>query len=298
MVGRKAPKTGYQAGLGPPRTGRCRTLRVRAQNPLTCSPSNYRPDERSCMKRRHTQWKMRHIHWTSLCLAALATTACASRQPVDTTPGPSGDRLARLEALYQARVDSVRSNVSEADVRFMTGMIPHHAQALVMSGLAPTHGASAEIRILTARIINAQTDEIALMQRWLRERDRHAPEVVVDGLTLTIDGASPMRMHGMLTDEQMRQLDEARGAEWDRLFLRYMIQHHEGAVTMVTELFSTDGAANDDVAFKVASDIQVDQITEIRRMKIMLEEMAGGPIGPRQLTRPPSSSGNTQREIK
>jgi len=224
---------------------------------------------------------MRNTYRTSLCLAALAAAACASNPgAVGTSPGPTGEQLERLEARYQARLDSVRSNVSNADVRFMTGMIPHHAQALVMSGLASSHGASGPMRTLTARIINAQTDEIGLMQRWLRERGRHVPEVAIDGLTLTIDGAPAMRMQGMLTDEQLHELDAARGAEWDRLFLRYMIQHHEGAVTMVAELFSTDGAANDDVAFKLASDIQVDQITEIRRMKIMLENMAGSPDRP------------------
>ena len=179
----------------------------------------------------------------------------------------------RLEELYRARADSARMNVSDADVRFMTGMISHHAQALVMSRMAPSHGASPEMRILTSRIINAQTDEIALMQSWLRDRGRHVPEVEIEGLTLLVDGERPMLMHGMLTDAQLAELDAAHGAEWDRLFLEYMILHHEGAVHMVMDLFATDGAANDDLAFKLASDIQVDQITEIRRMKLMLEAM-------------------------
>ncbi len=172
----------------------------------------------------------------------------------------------------------------------MTGMISHHAQALVMSGLAPTHGASPVMRILTSRIINAQTDEIAFMQAWLRDRQRHVPEVEVDGLTLTIDGGPAPRMHGMLSDAQMQELAAARGVEWDRVFLTYMIQHHEGAVTMVSDLFATDGAANDDIAFKMASDIQVDQRTEIRRMKGMLEEIAGRLEGPSPQDRHPSPS--------
>ena len=83
----------------------------------------------------------------------------------------------------------------------------------------------------------------------------------------------PMQMPGMLTSEQLEDLEKARGPEYDRLFLTYMIQHHEGAVTMVHELFATDGAAQDDVAFKLASDIQVDQITEIARMRRMLEAL-------------------------
>ncbi len=219
---------------------------------------------------------MRRTHWIPLCLAALTTTACASGQSgVRRAPGPEGADLERLEALFEARADSVRRNVSEADVEFMTGMIAHHAQALVMAALAPSHGASAEMRILTSRIINAQTDEIRFMQGWLRDRRQHVPEVEIQGLALTIDGGPAPRMHGMLSDAQMGELAEARGEEWDRVFLTYMIQHHEGAVMMVSDLFATDGAANDDIAFKVASDIQVDQRTEIRRMKGMLEEIAG-----------------------
>jgi uncharacterized protein (DUF305 family) len=175
---------------------------------------------------------------------------------------------AQLEALYRARQDSVLMRVSEADVRFMTGMISHHAQALVMSGFASGNGAGGQIRILTARIINAQTDEIGYMRQWLRERGRPTPEV--DG---TGRMAQPMRMPGMLSSEQLENLENARGVEFDRLFLTYMIQHHEGAVTMVHELFAIDGAALDDLAFKLASDIQVDQITEVARMQSMLDAL-------------------------
>ncbi|MDH3733347.1 MAG: DUF305 domain-containing protein [Gemmatimonadota bacterium] len=217
--------------------------------------------------------KTRHTCITTV-VFALATAACAGSTPEPQTgPRASAEELAELERLYEARADSARMNVNEADVRFMTGMISHHAQALVMAAMAETHGASAPMLILTGRVTNAQTDEINLMQGWLRDRGRPVPEVEIDGTELLIDGGPPMRMHGMLTDQQMRELDEARGTEWDRLFLTYMIQHHEGAVAMVADLFGTDGAANDDIAFKLASDIQVDQITEIRRMKLMLEEL-------------------------
>ena len=106
--------------------------------------------------------KKRRTRWILPCTFALALTACASGQrSTGTSPGPEGRELERLEALFQARADSVTSNVSEADVEFMTGMISHHAQALVMSGLAPTHGASPQMRILTSRIINAHTDGCA-----------------------------------------------------------------------------------------------------------------------------------------
>lgn len=208
-------------------------------------------------------------------LALLAATACGGA--VRPGPAPAPQRTAEaaaLEALYQARQDSALQRYSEADVRFVTGMIGHHAQALIMSGLAPTHGASPSIRTLAARIINAQQDEIATMQQWLRDRGQVVPEIHISGLDLMVHGADhATHMPGMLTPEQMRELDAARGAGFDRLFLTYMIQHHQGAVSMVHDLFGTDGAGQGDLIFKLASDIQVDQITEIARMERMLEAM-------------------------
>ena len=154
----------------------------------------------------------------------------------------------------------------------MTGMIAHHAQALVMSELAPANGASPQVQTLAARIINAQQDEIALMQQWLRERGQPVPEVHITGITLMVHGVGDHVMHmpGMLTQEQLQELEAARGLDFDRLFLTYMIQHHAGAVHMVDELFSTDGAALDEAAFKLASGIHVDQVTEIARMESCL----------------------------
>jgi len=203
-------------------------------------------------------------------IGAVLLQACASGGTTEAqTPRSTAEMSpAELEALYRARQDSVLLRVSEADVRFMTGMIGHHAQALVMAGFAPASGAGRPVRTLAARIINAQQDEIALMRRWLRDRGRPEPEV---GETGHMDHAP--HMPGMLSPEQLQDLEGARGPEFDRLFLTYMIQHHEGAVVMVRELFSTDGAAQDEVAFKLASDIQVDQITEIARMRSMLEAM-------------------------
>jgi uncharacterized protein (DUF305 family) len=209
--------------------------------------------------------------------AALILAACAGGPgaSVETAPSPDVGSTAELEALYQARTDSARMRFTEADVRFMTGMIGHHGQALVMARMAPTHGASPSIRTLAARIINAQQDEIATMQGWLRDRGQPVPEVEIAGTTMKVHGAEhAMHMPGMLTAEQMQELDAARGTEFDRLFLTYMIQHHQGAVTMVHELFGTDGAAQDEATFKLASDIQVDQATEIARMKLMLESLS------------------------
>lgn len=196
----------------------------------------------------------------------------ATAQPADTPPATDEQSLAELEALYRARADSALLNVHEADVSFMAGMIGHHAQALVMSGLAPDNGAGPQVQTLAARIINAQKDEIAVMQTWLRDRGRPVPEVGSDGHMADHSGHD-MHMPGMLSPEQLEELRAARGQEFDRLFLTYMIQHHNGAVTMVHELFATDGAAQDDLTFKLASDIQVDQITEVARMQSMLDAM-------------------------
>jgi uncharacterized protein (DUF305 family) len=184
---------------------------------------------------------------------------------------------AELEAIYHARVDSARTRFIAADAEFMTGMIAHHAQALVMAAMAPSHGANAQVRVLAARIDNAQRDEISWMQQWLRDRGRPVPEVHIEGTQLMIHGAGAHHDHsampGMLTPVQLDQLDAARGAEFDRLFLEFMVRHHQGAVEMVDDLFATDGAAQDGDTFKVASDIQVDQRTEIARMRLMLDEM-------------------------
>lgn len=206
----------------------------------------------------------------ALFIGALVLQACAGIGGSEAQTPNASTRMsnAELEALYRARQDSALMRVSDADVRFMTGMIGHHAQALVMAGFAPANDAGRQIRTLTARIINAQKDEIALMQGWLADRKRPVPEVDDRGRM-----THPMQMPGMLTSEQLEDLENAHGPEYDRLFLTYMIQHHEGAVTMVHELFATDGAAQDHVAFKLASDIQVDQITEIARMRSMLEAL-------------------------
>jgi uncharacterized protein (DUF305 family) len=183
-----------------------------------------------------------------------------------------------LEALYWERIRNSRE-FTEADVHFMTGMIAHHAQAVLISRLAPQNGASEQVQTLAARIINAQKGEIKTMQRWLRDRGQPVPKVHIEGLNLMIHGmgghhSSHKNMRGMLSQDQIEKLADARGAEFDRLFLTYMIDHHKGAVTMVKKLFSTDGAAQDVQAYHLASAIQVDQKTEIARMNRMLDDLA------------------------
>jgi len=218
-----------------------------------------------------------------LTACAGGATGAAAPPPAGTPPaaGPDGSEAARQAAI----ADSTRSAYTPADVDFMAGMIHHHAQALTMSRMADDHGASDPLRILAARIINAQRGEIRLMQDWLRARgetvpdppEMHAGEGAAGHGEAHADhgaaGGHAMHMPGMLTADQMAALDAAHGEDWDRLFLQLMIQHHEGALAMVEELFATHGAAQEDAVFKLASDIGADQSSEITRMRSMLAEM-------------------------
>jgi uncharacterized protein (DUF305 family) len=157
---------------------------------------------------------------------------------------------------------------TEADVEFISGMIPHHTQAILISGWAPSHEANPEVRRLTERIVVGQSDDLVLMKQWLSDRGKPIPA------TGGHDHAS--HMPGMLTAEQMAQLDGAKGTAFDRLFLTFMIQHHEGALLMVNKLFGSSGAANDDFVYKMGSDIHAEQETEIERMKLMLASLPSG----------------------
>lgn len=196
---------------------------------------------------------------------------------LDTAPIPMPGVISTPEAIERARSDSARIPWVAADAQFMSGMIGHHAQAIAMARLAPRNGASPSIRTLAARIINAQGDEIQLMRQWLGDRRLPVPEADPRGMKHVMAGQEHvMRMPGMLTDAQMTELAAARGRDFDRLFLTFMIQHHQGAVTMVKELFATDGAAQNQTVFKFASDVNVDQATEIARMQRMLGEAVLG----------------------
>lgn len=152
-----------------------------------------------------------------------------------------------------------------ADVQFMQGMIGHHAQAIEMAEMAPTHGASEHLLRLAEKIDISQRDEIELMKSWLRQRGQVIPPD---------DHAHHMPMPGMLTPEQMAQLDAARGVEFERLFLRFMIEHHRGALTMVEELFDHPTAAQDPDIFRFATDVDADQRDEIYVMQGMLDMLA------------------------
>ena len=264
-----------------------------------------------------------------------------------------------LSELFWARQDSAKMQFTQPDVDFMAGMIGHHAQALIMSSMASVNNASPSVVTLTKRIINAQKDEIGIMQRWLHDRNQMVPQVTIDGLQLIIEpGSEPSlvfdsaqvahavkhfnkhgsymdnshyqmmhgsemshegmdhstmehgdnemshegmdhstmehgnnemshegmdhsgmhdhsNMPGMLTQKQLEELALAKGTEFDRLFLTYMIQHHTGAIIMVKDLVETDGAAQEVQIGKLAGEINVDQKTEIERMRLMLMEVVG-----------------------
>lgn len=164
-----------------------------------------------------------------------------------------------------------------ADVQFMQGMIAHHAQAVIMAAWAPTHGASPKVLQLCKKITISQRDEIALMQNWLRDRGQAVPDpskapMAMPGMTMD---AHAGLMPGMLTAAQMQALDAARDSTFDRLFLQGMIQHHQGALTMVADLFAAPGGGQGSEIFRFATDVDADQRAEIGRMQQMLNSITG-----------------------
>jgi uncharacterized protein (DUF305 family) len=161
---------------------------------------------------------------------------------------------------------------AQADVEFMQGMIGHHAQALEMTTLVASRTQNESIHLLAQRIEISQRDEIRRMQTWLRDRGQAVPDPHTSPMHHGSEGHETL-MPGMLTPEQMAQLGAARDAEFDALFLRLMIQHHEGALSMVKTLFSSPGAAQETATFRYASDVDSDQRIEIERMRKMLSAM-------------------------
>jgi uncharacterized protein (DUF305 family) len=175
------------------------------------------------------------------------------------------------------RPDLVRAPYSQADTDFMSGMIPHHAQAVLIAGWAESHGARPDVLVLCQRMVVGQRDEIEFMRTWLRDRDQPVPDANATHHRMKMNGVEhDMLMPGMLTPEQLAQLDKARNAEWDRLFLTFMIRHHEGALKMVDDLFESHGALQDEDIYKFASDMYADQEIEIERMHKMLEASPKG----------------------
>jgi uncharacterized protein (DUF305 family) len=195
--------------------------------------------------------------------AAACRTAPSRTEPPIVQPGAPGQATRPISA-GQA-VDVSRVQHTEADVRFMQGMIGHHSQALAMTALLASRTTSEKMRRLALRIEVSQADEIKMMMSWLKSRGLAAPDEHAH-----MHGA--MLMPGMLTADEMARLAATSGAAFDRLFLESMIKHHEGALVMVKALFSTPGAGQESEIFAFASDVDSDQRMEIDRMSAMLKE--------------------------
>jgi uncharacterized protein (DUF305 family) len=169
-----------------------------------------------------------------------------------------------------------------ADVRFMQGMIGHHAQALAMTALIPSRTSRQDIRSLGQRITVSQRDEIAMMRQWLTDRHQQVPtsDVLHDhqaadhSMNMPGMAISDTLMPGMLTAEQLSELAKANGDEFDRLFLKDMIRHHEGALVMVASLLGTTGSAQEAEVFRFASEVDSDQRAEIARMNALLDRLS------------------------
>ena len=191
-----------------------------------------------------------------------------SPAPVVVQPGAPGKPSKRLPSSTTGKLPPE----SQANVEFMQGMIMHHAQAVEMTALIPSHTENKELRTLGARISHSQADEIRFMKRWLTARGEplSMPMPAMAGMGMP-HHLMPL-MPGMLTTEQMEALRKARGAEFDHLFLTGMIQHHEGALTMVKDLFDTAGSGQDAELFDFATDVDSGQRAEIRIMQAMLEK--------------------------
>jgi uncharacterized protein (DUF305 family) len=187
--------------------------------------------------------------------------------PVIVQPGAPGKPSKRLPASTTAKLPPR----SHAETEFMQGMIMHHAQAVEMTALISSHTENKDLRLLGARISSSQSDEIKFMNRWLAARGEPATMAMPGMPDMNTSGHPMALMPGMLTPEQMEALRKAKGAEFDRLFLTGMIQHHDGALTMVKDLFDTAGAGQDAELFDFATDVDSGQRAEIRIMQTMLE---------------------------
>ena len=163
--------------------------------------------------------------------------------------------------------------ITDADVKFMQGMIGHHTQAIAMVGLLKTHTGRSDMKLLGQRIEISQNDEIRMMKTWLTN---HGQAVPADADYQMMMAMPDMAMPGMLTQKQMDALAAAKGASFDRLFLEDMIQHHQGALTMVKALMSSPGAGQDSSVFQFASDVEADQSAEINRMRALRATMGKG----------------------
>lgn len=225
-------------------------------------------------------WKIRTVSIVAVCLCALvaastlanlfALSVCAQQTapPAVVQPGAPGKPTRTLPPKTRAKLPPI----SPADVQFMQGMIMHHAQAVEMTALIESHTENKDVRSLGARISRSQADEIKFMKRWLVSRGQPVSQEMSDMHHGHMSHGAIMLMPGMLTAKQMEALRNARGEEFDRLFLTGMIQHHGGALTMVKDLFNSAGAGQDAELFNFATDVDSGQRAEIRIMERLLEK--------------------------
>lgn len=211
-----------------------------------------------------------------LCLPVCAQQT-DSESSVIVQPGAPGQPTQKLTSSTKA----ILLTPSIKDIEFMQGMIMHHAQAVEMTALIESRTSNKNLRLLGSRISQSQSDEINFMKRWLENRNQTTsppmmkmPEMNMPGMDMSNHNMSnhKMLMPGMLTPKQMEDLRNAKGAVFDKLFLRGMIQHHNGALIMVKELFETTGAGQDAELFNFATDIDSGQRAEIRIMQNMLDD--------------------------
>jgi uncharacterized protein (DUF305 family) len=200
-------------------------------------------------------------------VACLLSLPVSAQQPVVVQPGAPGQPTRELPSSTRATLPPA----SPKDVEFMQGMIMHHAQAVEMTALIDSHTQNKELRSLGSRISKSQSDEIEFMKRWLTARGEPTSHTMshMQGMDMS---SHSMLMPGMLSAKQMAALRKAKGKEFDRLFLTGMIQHHNGALIMVKDLFDTAGAGQDAELFNFATDVDSGQRAEIRIMQTMLGE--------------------------
>ncbi len=214
----------------------------------------------------------RRLFTTGVIALLAAASSCAQSAPapgpVIVQPGAPGTPSKTLPP----GTTGIAPPQSHADTDFMQGMIMHHSQAVEMTALIPSHTTNEAVRALGRRISTSQSDEIKLMRRWLEARGESTSMAMPN-----MPGMAMPLMPGMLSAEQMAALRQARGAEFDRLFLSGMIQHHGGALTMVKDLFETPGSGQDADVFNFATDIDNTQRAEIKLMQKMLQQLQEKP---------------------
>ncbi|MEK6396581.1 MAG: DUF305 domain-containing protein [Terriglobus sp.] len=208
------------------------------------------------------------MHLRIACVLLVAVLCVAQQAPRVVQPGAPGQPSRQLPA----DTHGVLPAVSEEDIAFMQGMIMHHSQAVEMTAMIPSHTTNEQVRLLGEKIRSSQTDEMNFMKRWLIARGKPISMAMPGMPEMDMSGAPMKPMPGMLTPQQMDALKAAHGAAFDHLFLTGMIQHHNGALVMVKELFASAGSGQDADLFNFATDADNTQRAEIRIMQDMLKE--------------------------